>query len=347
MISGTEIQADWRGRAPAAEVVRAECAPIEVFDWRGVLAGLEGAYAANTLRAYRSDFAVFEAWCANHGERALPATGATLARFVAADAQSTAPASLRRRLYAIRKVHRLLELASSVGDEVVNTAVRRARRARPNRPAQAQALNAELRDQLIAACPPTLIGRREAAMLAVAYDTLCRRAELVSLQVEDLHPMAGRGARVLVRRSKMDPFGNGRWAHLSAAGYVHLLAWLDAAGIRHGPVFRAMRGKAVGETALHAVAVNRMIKACAARAGLEAGAVAALSGHSMRIGAAQDLMLQGRDVTQIMLAGGWQSVNVVRGYLREAVIAVWSDPPGPGPGPGASRQDAWRGGGLI
>ena len=47
------------------------------------------------------------------------------------------------------------------------------------------------------------------------------------------------------------------------------------------------------------------------------------SGHSMRVGAAQDLMAAGRSLLQIMSAGGWTSVNVVGRYVRDADVNVW------------------------
>lgn len=321
----TEVSSPAGRPSWAAGLDKRPSAPAACFDWRATLAALEGAYADNTLKAYRSDFAIFEAWCEAAGERSLPATPETLARFVAADAKAGASATLRRRLYAIRKIHRLLGLPNAVDAEAVNTAMRRALRGKLRRPVQALALTAELRDQLIGACPDSLIGLRDQAMLATGYDTLCRRGELVGLMVEDVQPVRGGGARVLVRRSKSDPFGDGRWAHVSARGYRRLQAWLAAAGIASGVIFRSVRGARVGAGPLDPIAVNRLVKGRAGRAGLAPEVVRGLSGHSMRVGAAQDLMRQGRDVTQIMLAGGWQSVAVVRGYLREAVFDVWAD----------------------
>jgi hypothetical protein len=46
----------------------------------------------------------------------------------------------------------------------------------------------------------------------------------------------------------------------------------------------------------------------------------------MRVGAAQDLMVAGRGLLQIMTAGGWTSVNVVGRYVREADVNVWAEP---------------------
>ena len=54
------------------------------------------------------------------------------------------------------------------------------------------------------------------------------------------------------------------------------------------------------------------------RAGLDPALIAALSGHSMRIGAAQDMMVAGFDAMAIMQAGGWKSANVVLRYVENA-----------------------------
>ena len=55
-----------------------------------------------------------------------------------------------------------------------------------------------------------------------------------------------------------------------------------------------------------------------ARAGLDASIAKELSGHSMRIGAAQDMMVAGFDALAIMQAGGWKSANVVLRYVENA-----------------------------
>jgi hypothetical protein len=47
------------------------------------------------------------------------------------------------------------------------------------------------------------------------------------------------------------------------------------------------------------------------------------SGHSWRMGAAQDLLCAGFDRAAIMRAGGWKSVNVLGRYLEFAEDNVW------------------------
>lgn len=49
-----------------------------------------------------------------------------------------------------------------------------------------------------------------------------------------------------------------------------------------------------------------------------------LSGHSLRVGSAQDLLQKGFDTAAIMLAGGWKSVNTLSRYLEQAEHNVWA-----------------------
>ncbi len=59
----------------------------------------------------------------------------------------------------------------------------------------------------------------------------------------------------------------------------------------------------------------------AERAGLSKEEVQKLSGHSMRIGAAQDMMTAGLDILPIMAAGGWKTTSVVARYTESADIS--------------------------
>jgi hypothetical protein len=70
--------------------------------------------------------------------------------------------------------------------------------------------------------------------------------------------------------------------------------------------------------------VKRVIKTAAKRIGLSPEDVAQFSGHSMRVGAAQDLLKIGFDTAAIMRSGGWKSVNVLARYLEHAEHNVWA-----------------------
>ena len=125
-----------------------------------------------------------------------------------------------------------------------------------------------------------LIDDRNRALLAVAYDAMLRRAELVSLQVADLLKEVQGDGSLLVRRSKTDGEGRGEiaWVGPDTVRLVH--AWLDRAGIGDGRLFCSVdKGGRVGDR-LHPCQVPRIFKAMAREAHLPEAVVAGLSGHS-------------------------------------------------------------------
>ena len=109
-------------------------------------------------------------------------------------------------------------------------------------------------------------------MLRVARDLLARRSELVALTVADVQASdADDGSGIaLIRRSKTDQEGEGAVGYLSPRTMGALRAWLAAAGITRGPLFRAVsRHGQVGTRALHPDDVARRFKRLAALAGLD------------------------------------------------------------------------------
>lgn len=293
-------------------------------DWRRAMARLEGAYAPATIRGYFCDLAAFEAWCADHDIRPFPCAPATLCEFIEAQGRDLAPATVQRRLYAVRKAHRLLHLPDPTGQEEINLALRRVRRRRAVRPAQAKGLTRAYLDRFLAAEPDTPWGLRNRAMLALGYELLTRRAELVALRSDDIAARDDGTLRVLIRRSKSDPFGAGRIAFTSARTAKLVEDWLDWRGPEIDWLFCPIyQGKAVAR-GLSTTTVKRIVKTAAQRTGADAAEIAAFSGHSMRVGAAQDLLIRGFDTAAIMRAGGWKSVNALARYLQQAEHNVWA-----------------------
>lgn len=89
------------------------------------------------------------------------------------------------------------------------------------------------------------------ALISIGYDTLCRRSELVALQVEDLKRLPDGAMLALVRRAKNDPFGDGREGYVTKRSVMLLDRWLEAAEIKEGWVFRRILFYGAGPHALH------------------------------------------------------------------------------------------------
>jgi len=289
-------------------------------NWERALSRLDGAYADGTLRAYRADIQAYENWCDQKHLRLFPAKPKRIAEFVKHEAKRCSAATIKRRLAAIGKIHRLMKLENPVADEDVKLALRRELRKKPARPKQALGLTRNIRDQLINACDNTLAGKRDKAILALGYDTLSRRSEIVSINIEDLI-FSSSSAKLIIRRSKNDQFGMGRVAHLSTKALELLRDWLKVSQITEGYIFRAIKHGKVCDSSLHPHSVGLIIKKAAKAAGLSTTEIAKLSGHSMRIGAAQDMMTSGLDILPIMAAGGWKTTNVVARYIENADIS--------------------------
>jgi site-specific recombinase XerD len=63
-----------------------------------LFARFDGAFSENTLRAYRSDFRHYEAWCKENNIPRLPAKSQLLARYVDELSLSKKSATIRRRI---------------------------------------------------------------------------------------------------------------------------------------------------------------------------------------------------------------------------------------------------------
>ena len=293
-------------------------------DLKQIMEKLEGAYSDHTLRGYRVDMEQFMAWCERSGVDPLPAAPSTLVDYVKGEGERLLPATIKRRLCGIGRTHRLLRYDDPTRDEDVQLALRRVRRKKPGRPKQALGITAKLRDQLIAACSDDLIGLRDEVLVLVGFDTLCRRGELVALRVEDLFENERGNLSVLVRRAKNDQTGQGRIARLSSATSDRVRMWLEMTGIAQGPLLRPVYQGQVLQRYLEPVTISRVLKKLAQRAHASTSTKQNVSGHSLRVGAAQQLTLDGHGPLQIMRAGGWRSMAVVARYIENVDLDLWS-----------------------
>jgi integrase len=130
---------------------------------------------------------------------------------------------------------------------------------------------------------------RERALLCVAYESLARRGELVAVQVRDIEFWPNGTGQALIRRGKTDAEGQGRVAYLSRETVKWLKIWLEHAKIAEGPIFRRLIGRDEIGDALHPGSIAPIFKRVAQWIGMPARFVAEVSGHSTRVGAAQDL----------------------------------------------------------
>jgi integrase len=181
---------------------------------------------------------------------------------------------------------------------------------------QAYPITRALLNRLLAACEDDLHGLRNCALLMVAYDSMRRRSELISLRVEDIEWLPNNGASILLRKSKTDQQGCGKWIHLTSETSHALYQWLAAAKINEGLIFRGVRSSGAITDGLCESRISRIYKSLARKSGLGESVVQTISGHSMRVGGAQDLLNGGASLPQIMIKGGWAKTDTVLRYVE-------------------------------
>ena len=126
---------------------------------------------------------------------------------------------------------------------------------------------------------------RDRALLLLGFAGAFRRSELVAVDVADI-VVTRHGMRVFIRRSKTSQDGAGVTIAIArgkrACPVKALNAWLAAAAITKGPLFRRVNkaGRVLPDR-LTAQSVALIVKARARRAGL---AAEQFSAHSLRAG---------------------------------------------------------------
>jgi len=317
--------APWIGADGTLETVAAE----RVKTWWG---RAQRVYPPNTQKAWRCDWASFMSFCEPSEFCPLPATPETVAAFVAYSRDAgKKPATVRRYLSTIALAHRVAKLVNPCADEAVQLEIKALYNALSARQRQAKALGwAEIK-RFLETAGESLPATRERALICVAYDTMARRSELVALNVEDYRLLTDGTGRVLIRRSKTDQAGEGNTAYLSRTTVRYLKLWLDAAGITDGAAFRRVIGRGTAQDLpagrgriaerLSVDAIAQAFKRVAKWIKMPADEVAQVSGHSIRVGATQDLLALNIDLASVMQAGRWKTNRMPMRYGEHVLAA--------------------------
>jgi integrase len=288
-------------------------------DWSGMA---RGAFSANTLRAWKADWAIFGEFCRSFRLEALPATPKTVRDFVfECLANNKKPATIRRYVSTIGRAHRASGLKDPTASEEVKLALKEMGRKSPARQKQARGLTWAEIELFLSVEPRNLRDIRDRALVAVAYDTMCRREELVSLLAEDIEEAGDGSGSILIRRSKTDTTGEGATAYLSPLTMRLVSVWLKESGLKTGPIFVRVHGAAGVGGPLTSQNVTAVLRKVGQWIGLDRSEWEKISGHSCRVGAAQDLLALNISLASVMQAGRWKDTRMPMRYA-ERVLAT-------------------------
>lgn len=304
---------------PTAPVHSEVAIPAEAIASARAYAGAEKA--ASTIRAYRSDAKLFDAWCQARGLGSFPAAPETVAAYLASEADAGAKAStIGRRAAAISHAHKIAGALDPIGSETVKRVMRGIRRTVGTAPVQKSAATVDIAAAMLSHIPASsLRGKRDRALIALGFAAALRRSELVALDVQDLQFVA-EGLRVTVRRSKTDKEGRGVEIAVPHGRSIRpveaVKEWLAAAGIASGPIFRPItKADTIRADRLTDKSAANLVKLYAEKAGHNADD---FGGHSLRAGFITTAADRDVDVLRIAEVSRHKSMEVLRGYVRRA-----------------------------
>ncbi|MBG0825914.1 tyrosine-type recombinase/integrase [Planomonospora sp. ID91781] len=302
-------------------------------DLEAVRAYLARALEDNTRRAYADDLRAWIRFCdARHYDR-YPLTPVSVVRYVEhLAATGKAYKTIERRVTGLRGA---LKAAGHPVDEAVAAAARTALSVarkdimrEPGRRGRGKATAftiAELR-AMSAACPATLAGARDRALVLLGFAIAARRSELAALHLGDVRQVP-EGLEVHVRWSKTGterfpkvPYGQ----HLATCPVRAWSAWttrLADRGRTEGAAFpRIDRHGNLGDQ-LSAEGVGDIVTALAAAADL-----GHRTAHGLRAGMATEARRAKHDAVAIAEQGGWtRNSREMLGYMQ--IIDSWEDNP--------------------
>jgi integrase len=296
--------------------------------------------AANTRLAVHANYKVWKDWCATQSPpiTPYPADPAAVAAFLQAQAPpirvtrggdfevlktgvtSTGEpakryATLSRYLGTLSKLHVDGGHPDPTKDPEV-LAVWRVLRRGLDRPVQKAAMGFEVIRQALLALRNDLQGKRDRALLLLAYCLMTRRSELVALNVEDFEVHADGSATVTFERMKT---GERATNHVTLEVMAVVGDWLAGAQIKRGALFIRMDHAGGGDRGrLTPQSVGLAFKRVARMLALPDLDPARISSHSARIGATHDLVEDGAADAAIMRDAGWKTPTMVGLYSRGA-----------------------------
>ncbi len=290
------------------------------------LNNLKSSKAINTIRAYKSDFKDFGAFCAKHSFKALPTEPKIVALYLTyLSGKDAKMSTLRRRLVSIGVIHKLkghyldtkhpIIIENLMGIKRTKGSIQRGKK--PILINHLKAIINVINEEKIEEIKKI----RDKTIILVGFGGGFRRTELISIDHEDLE-FVTEGVKITIKRSKTDQFGEGMtkglpyFANETYCPVSHLKKWIEISNIKDGAIFRRfVKGSSLTSSRLTDQSVVLLIKRYLELAGIENKNY---SGHSLRSGFATVSAESGADERSIMAMTGHKTTQMVRRYIKEA-----------------------------
>ena len=292
------------------------------------LNNLKSSKSNNTIRAYRSDFKDFRAFCIKNGFKSIPTDPKIVSLYMTyLSAKDAKISTLRRRLVSIGVVHKLKgHYLDTKHPMIIENLMGIKRKKGSYQKGKKPILINELKllINVINDQESEEIKKiRDKTIILTGFAGGFRRVELVSIDFEDIEFVA-EGVKIIIRKSKTDQFGEGMtkglpyFSNQTYCPVLHLKKWIELSNIKKGPLFRRFsKSSNLMNDRLTDQSVALLIKNYLKKAGIENKNY---SGHSLRSGFATVSAESGADERSIMAMTGHKTTQMVRRYIKDANI---------------------------
>ena len=232
------------------------------------LHNLRQSKANNTLRAYKSDFKDFGAFCSSHGLNSLPSEPKIIALYLTHLSKNSKISTLKRRLVSISMVHKIkghyldtkhpIIVENLLGIKRVKGSTQTGKK--PLLINDLKAIINVINEQKI----EEIKKLRDISIVLIGFGGGFRRSELISLNYEDLE-FVQEGLKITLKRSKTDQYGEGmikglpNFENETYCPVNNLKKWLLISDIKSGPIFRRFsKGSKLSMNRLTAVSYTHL-----------------------------------------------------------------------------------------
>ena len=291
----------------------------------------------HTQRAYLGDLRHFE----HEFLGRLPTTPDELRRYVAyCQSRNLSPSTVRRRLSSIAKFHKETDQPDPTKGVSLKDTLKGHRANFEGVTKQARPMTIEILikcvthwEQVIRdAANPDLMdsrARRKAALLAlrsrafflIGFWSAMRADEIVRLKVERcILSRQGEPLSLTLHLPTTKNQSDAKWNLVGIKRCCPIVAyidWINAAGIKHGNVFRRIdRWGTVGKEGIHINSVHAVMRAALKGCGFDGKELAEFSSHSLRRGFATEHIRLGGDLKDLMFWAKWKSADNALRYIE-------------------------------
>ncbi|MCG7500117.1 tyrosine-type recombinase/integrase [Vibrio sp. Of7-15] len=294
-------------------------------------------YSPETLRRLESAWGCFVGWCVSHQCHSLPASPDTVEAFFVSRSTDLHRNTLSVYKWAISRIHRVAGCPDPCVDVFVGDRLKAIARTKAKEGefiTQASPFNEQHLTKLMSVWGESdkVLVRRNLAMLAVAYESMLRGAELANIRVSDLAFEDDGTIMLTIPITKTNHSGEpdacvlshdvaelildyAEMGNLDLSGEGYLFVGVSKYNVCMHPKANEDTGK-LEHVPITTKTIRRVFNQAWEDLDLARRGGKPFTAHSARVGATQDLLRKGYSTLQIQQSGRWSSDVMVTRYGR-------------------------------